>query len=399
MTRNEGVKRKNRSVAKTAFLAAMLSAIAVFPSMAAGGLELHSEYPGISVKPGDILSIPLSLDNTTGAPLNADMSITSLPEGWEGYIQGSSYEVQQVYVKTGNDAAELTFHLTVPKELEEGVYQASIHASAGGEAADDLLMSFNVAEENAGKGSFTSEYPEQEGTVDTTFHFSTTLINNGLKERSYSLSSDAPSGFNVSFMPDGDSTKKVASVDVAPGESKSIAVDVIPSQTADAGDYDISLSAVSSNETLRTDLSVTLNGTQEIDLSTPDGRLSFDAHAGKESEVTLMISNNGNEDIDHVTINSSLPAEWVVTYNLEDNIIDTIPAGTTKEVVASVKPAKDAITGDYVVKFTASAEAVSDSAEFRVTVKTSTIWGLAAIGVIVATICMVGYVFHKYGRR
>ena len=38
------------------------------------------------------------------------------------------------------------------------------------------------------------------------------------------------------------------------------------------------------------------------------------------------------------------------------------------------------MTGDYVTAITTSAAEVSDTAEFRVTVKTDTLWGLAASG-------------------
>ena len=53
----------------------------------AGGLDLNTDYPGISVKPGDSLNIPVTLENYTGASLNADLEITAMPEGWEGYLQ------------------------------------------------------------------------------------------------------------------------------------------------------------------------------------------------------------------------------------------------------------------------------------------------------------------------
>ena len=57
----------------------------------AGGLDLNTDYPGISVKPGDNLNIPITLENHTGASLDADLEVSAMPEGWEGYLQGGSY--------------------------------------------------------------------------------------------------------------------------------------------------------------------------------------------------------------------------------------------------------------------------------------------------------------------
>ncbi len=97
----------------------------------------------------------------------------------------------------------MTLHVTVPKELTEGNYRVEVKARAGEGISDTLPITFMVNETKAGKGSFTSEYPQQEGTAGTNFSFSTTLLNNGLKQESYSLSSNAPAGWSVSLRQQG----------------------------------------------------------------------------------------------------------------------------------------------------------------------------------------------------
>ena len=360
----------------------------------AGGLDLNTDYPGISVKPGDNLNIPITLENHTGASLDADLEVSAMPEGWEGYLQGGSYQVSRIHVKNGGDGSQVTLHVTVPKELTEGTYTVEVKASAGEGLTASLPISFMVNEMNAGKGSFTSEYPQQEGTTGTNFSFSTTLINNGLKTQSYSLSSNAPSGWGVSFTPTGE-TAKVAALEVESGASKGMTVSVTPPEGVAAGEYDISCSAVSAEETLDTSLKVVITGSYGLKVSTPDGRLSFDAYAGRTSDVTLNITNTGNVDLENVTLNSSLPTGWTVTYNTENNVITSIPAGSTTEVIAHVKPSSEAITGDYVNTFTAACE----HADFRVSVKTKTVWGVVAGFIILGTAGGLGYVFRKYGRR
>lgn len=395
---NKRTKHGTGILASLCVTAALLAATS-FSSFAAGGLELNADFPGVSVKPGDNLSIPITLDNESGYGMDADVSLASVPDGWEGYIQGGSYQVSRVHVKSGEEGANLTLHLKVPDELEEGTYTATVHTASGQGASDDLNLTFTVTQQNAGKGSFTSEYPKQEGAAGTNFTFSTTLINNGLKSQSYSLASNAPAGWTVSFSPSDDSSKKVAGIDVDSSSSQGISVQVVPPENVEAGEYDIPCSASSAEETLSTDLHVTITGTYKMEISTSDGRLSFDAHANQKSDVTLEITNTGNVDLENVTLNSKAPSGWVVTYNVDDNTIGTIPAGTTKEVVASVKPGSDAVTGDYVTSFTASNADTSASAEFRVSVKTTTLWGIVAVLVIVCVAGALHYVFRKYGRR
>ncbi len=394
------VRKKCTRLAAIAAAAGCIAAAGAFPALADGGLELHTSYPGMSVKPGDSLSIPVTIDNQTGAGLDADVAITAMPEGWDGYLQGGSYQVSRVYVPQGGEGSDVTLHLTVPDELEEGTYKAVVEASdvQSETAKDQLELTFQVTTDEAGNGSFTSEYPQQEGVSGTSFSFSTTLINNRLEPQNYSLSSNAPSGWNVTFTPSGESAA-VAGIDVESGASQGITVAVVPPQQVEAGDYPISCSAVSASETLTADLTVTITGTYGLDLSTPDGRLSFDAHAGKESDVTLYITNTGNVDLENVSLNSTAPSGWTVTYNQEGNIIDSLPAGSTSEVIAHVKPGNDAITGDYVTSFSVSTEEISDSAEFRVSVKTSTMWGIVAVVIIAGVALGLEYMFRRYGRR
>ena len=388
---------KKRMAFAAFVMAVVMGLFMTFPAHADGGLELHTQYPGISVKPGDSLSIPVTIDNLTGGSANVDISLSSLPEGWDGYLQGDTYEVSQVYADSGEDAAQLTLRLTVPDELSEGTYYVQVAASSGA-ASDRLDIALTASEAQAGRGSFTSEYPSQEGSSGTDFSFSTTLINNDLKTQNYSLSANAPSGWKVSFTPSGESTT-VAGIDVESGASQGITVDVTTPDQVEAGEYTISVSAVSAEETLSQDLTVNITGTYGISVSTPDGRLSFDAHAGQESDVTLSVTNTGNVDLENVSVNCSAPSGWTVTYDLENNTIESIAAGSTTEVIAHVEPSSDAITGDYAATFTARTDETSDSAEFRVSVKTQTVWGFIAIVIILCVAGGLGYVFKKYGRR
>lgn len=385
-----------------AFAAVMMALIMFWGSRttvhAAGGLSLSTEYPGVTITPGETLNITLTLTNTSGSPVNADVAIASLPDGWEGYLQGGDYEVNEVHVGTASEGTQLTLHLTVPDALEEGTYTVQVDADVNEEIYDSLTLSFEVNEVNAGAGSFTTEYPEQEGIAGTSFSFSTTLINNGLSTESYSLSSSAPSGWQVSFVPSDESTS-VASIEVESSTSQGLTVEVVPPEGVEAGEYDISCSAVSASETLTTDLKVVITGTYGISLSTPDGRLSFDSQANKDTDVTLTVTNTGNEELQNVTLTSSLPSGWEVTYDVEDGIIDSIAAGSSAQVVATVTPSSEAITGDYVATFTAETDEATSSAEFRVSVKTSTLWGFVAVLIILCVAAGLVYVFRKYGRR
>lgn len=388
------MKRRIYSIS-AAFLLLFFTVLTSVPAFAAGGLEFYTDYPGVSVKAGDSQSISMYVSNTSGSGLDADLSIVSIPEGWEGYFSGNGSQVSRVHVENGAEST-VTFNLEIPEDAGEGSYTVQLQAVSDTGLTDVTDLVFSIQEVQYGQGSFEAEYPEQEGASGTAFSFSTTLVNNGAADQSYSLAAQAPAGWQVSFQPSGESTQ-VASIEVAAASSQGLTVSVTPPENVEAGEYTIPVSAASASDTLETDLAVTITGTYALDLSTPSGLLSFDAHANKESDVTLSITNSSNVDLQNITLTSSAPSGWTVTF--DESSIDVLEAGATREITAHVTPGDSAMTGDYVTTMTASCSEVSDTAEFRVSVKTDTIWGIVAILIILALIAGVSAVFKKYGRR
>ena len=226
--------------------------------------------------------------------------------------------------------------------------------------------------------------------------FQTTIQNDTAKEQSYSFSSDAPAGWTVVFQPSGESTQ-VAAITVDARGSQTMDVVVTPPDGVEAGSYTIPISAISSTDTLSSELTVVITGTYALDLSTPSGLLSFDASANAQTDVTLQVSNTGNVDLQNITLSSSAPEGWTVEFS--QSSIDVLEAGATQEVTAYVTPSGDAMSGDYVMTLDVSSSEASDSTEFRVTVKSQTVWGVVGILLIAAVAVGLGMVFRKYGRR
>ena len=387
--------RRIKTLAAGAMVAAMMAGFSI-TSYADGGLEIHTEYPGVTAKAGDSLTFTIDMDNS-GAACDASLSVASMPEGWEGYISGgSSDRITRIHVPNGTESASATLHLEVSADAADGSYQVVLEAQGDNASYDSLAIYLDVDQLEVSQGDFSSEYPEQEGSAGTSFSFNATLINNSATEQSYSLSANAPEGWQVAFKPSGESTQ-VASITLEPAVSQGLTITVTPPNNVSAGEYTIPCSAISAGETLDMELSVTVTESYDLSLSTPDGRLSFDTVAGDESDVTLSITNNSNVAIENVNLTSSAPSGWNVSFDTPT--IDVIEAGATVEVSAHVTPSSEALTGDYVVTMTADASEVSDSAEFRVAVETSVIWGFAAVAIIVVLLAGIGYIFRKYGRR
>lgn len=396
-------RRTGAKVLSASMMAAMLlSAAPVYAEESTAGIDLSTPYPGIMVKAGETVNFDLDFTSLDGTGQDVALSIESLPEEWSGYFKSSSSEISKVHVPASSgmnvevQEGLADFSLSVPAETAEGVYTVELKADAGKGLTDILEIEVNVSEEEGGESNFSSEYPEQQGATGSSFSFETTIVNNRGTNQTYSLAAEVADGWQVTFTPSGESTN-VTSIAVDAGSSQGMTVKVTPPTTVEKGDYTIPCTAISANDTLKTELAVAITGTYSVSLSTTDGRLSCDAYANKETKVTLSVTNNGNVDLTNLNLSSSAPTDWEVEFS--ESTIDTLEAGATKEVTATIKPTDDAITGDYVTSISISNSETSSSAEFRVSVKTSTTWGFAAIAIIVVLVCGLGVIFKKYGRR
>lgn len=361
---------------------------------AAEGFDLYADNPGIHATAGDTVSFDLHLSGGNAAGKDVALSLSSMPEGFTGYIKSGNYEVTKVHASGNGEDVVASLQVTVSPEALEGIHKVTVHAESEDGYADDLTLELTVSGLEAGESNFHVEYPDQEGISGTAFSYSTTIANNTLSPQTYNFSSNAPAGWQVSFASD---STQVSSLEVESGNSAGVTITVTPPDEVEAGEYEIGCAATSAREQLSTTLNVKILGTYNMDVSTTDGRLSFDAFAKKKSDVNLRITNNGNMDLENVTLSSSAPEGWEVS--LDKTSIDKLESGASADVTAHVTPGDDALTGDYVTVITASCDNQSDSAEFRVTVKTRTGWGIFAIVIIAAVVAGLYYVMKKYGRR
>src|SRR4029079_15822674 len=145
--------------------------------------------------------------------------------------------------------------------------------------------------------------------------------------------------------------------------------------------------------------SVTLqiSGQSRLSLSAKGGRLSGWAQAGKTADYTLVVINDGTAPLDEVEVSGTVPTNWKAEFN--PKTIASVAPNEKKEVQVAVTPTDKTIAGDYVASFRANAKGESSNADFRITVTTSTLWGIVGVGLIpVAMLVLLGAV-ARFGRR
>lgn len=360
---------------------------------AVGGLTLSTAYPGLTVRPGETVKFPLEVDNQ-GASSSVALSTQSIPEGWKGTFLGSGKTVHQVFVKNG-ETQTVDYETIVPLDTKEGTYQIKLAATSGG-LSDSLTLELIVSEAAQVQSKLVAQYPELQGPAGAIFSFRVDLTNSSNKEQSYSLGAKAPAGWEVSFKPSYED-KKIASISLEAEKNQALDIEVNPPQNVKAGEYIIPIAAVSADETIQSELKVIITGSYSLELTTPTGLLNFESTAGREKEITLLVKNTGSGDLHNVRLSARHPSDWSV--NFEPEQIDLLKAGESREIKAKIKPDNKAIAGDYAVSLTASTQETSTSVDFRVVVKTSTLWGLVGVVIIGAMAYGLYHTFKVYGRR
>jgi len=223
------------------------------------------------------------------------------------------------------------------------------------------------------------------------------LTNSSAEDKYYSLSSDALDGWQVSFRPAAASSD-IASLTIPAGQSQAITINIKPPTDVKAGEYVINCVAASATDSVTLELKVIITGNYSLQLTTKDGRLNADAQVGKETPLTLIIANTGSSDLANVALTSILPTSgWSTRF--DQQIIDKLPAGTSQEIVAYIQPDTNAVTGDYAAVISAGTTQANTSLELRVAVKTSTLWGIVAVIIIILLAGGLYLVFKKFGRR
>lgn len=376
--------------------ATLLAAIAApATAVAADRVSITTPYPAVAVEPGSTVSFDLSVSATPADQVA--LAVTGLPQGWDAKLRGGGFVIDGVFANP-SDTPEVTLDVDVPDTATEGTARLTVRATSGG-AEDTLELELRVASQAGGSVELTSTQPALRDDAEATFPFTVELKNDTPQELTFTLTTTAPPGWDVTATPSGQT--QAANVVVGAGATSNISVSVDPPDDAAAGQYPIRVDAVSGERTAGIDLSVEIVGAFELELTTPEGApLSTSANAGATKDFQLVVRNTGTAPLQNVTVSATPPTGWEVEFDPAEGQVTEVGPNQQQTVTAKIRPSNEAIAGDYVVTFRASAtDGGSDSADVRVTVDTALSWGLIGIALIILTLVGLGWIFQRFGRR
>ncbi len=359
------------------------------------GLFLLTDYPSQTVRAGEITTIRVKMQNSGLAPEPMALSLSGVPAGWKIDILGGGQAVASA-MPGQNESVTLQLRVEVPKDAPPGSQQIVLSAKGSRLQSVELPLTLTVGTEAPAKLSLKSRLPSLRGTPRSSFEYTVTVGNDSGKDLTVALSAQGPANFQTTFT-EGFGSNEISSIPVEAGQTKDIKVKVTPPRDVKAGDYPVLVKVAAEGATAELRVTLQISGQGRLALTTKDGRLSGEAEIGKASTYTLVLNNDGTAAVDEIEMAGTVPTGWKVEFN--PKTVATLAPNEKKEVQVLVTPSDKAIAGDYVASFRATARGESSAADFRITVTTSTLWGLAGLGIIaVALLVLLGAV-ARFGRR
>ena len=365
-----------------------LTAFCGLTAEAAAQVILYTPYTSISVPPGETIDYTIDVKNDGSSVQTLDLALRGLPLGWNATLKAGGYVIRQISVLPGEKRA-VALQVEVPMQVNRGNF--SFRLVAGDQS---LTMMVNVSEQGTFKTEFTSDQVNMEGHAKTNFTFSTKLTNRTGERQMYSLRADPPRGWQVVFKPN---YKQATAVEVDPGQTQTISIEITPSYQVQAGTFKIPVQAANNATSAGLTLEVVVTGSYDLEVTTPTGLLSAKTTAGREEKIELVVQNTGTAELRNVVFSSSKPRNWDVEFS--PDTVSQLGAGESAQLIATITADDRAIPGDYVTRITARSPEASSEAAFRISVKTPLLWGWVGILIIVATIALIYFLFRKYGRR
>jgi uncharacterized repeat protein (TIGR01451 family) len=172
---------------------------------------------------------------------------------------------------------------------------------------------------------------------------------------------------------------------------------VRPPSTVDAGTYPVAVTVSAEGATAKTDVSLEIIGQPRLSISGRDGLLSMRAEAGQQSTFPIVVTNTGSAPADDIELSGSAPSGWKLEFN--PKTIAKIEPGKDAEAQALVTPTEKSLAGDYQTTLRAASRGETASSQVRVTVVTSTVWGIAGVGIIAAALLIMVGAVVRFGRR
>jgi uncharacterized membrane protein len=357
-----------------------------------GPITVSTPYPAIETEPGSTVKLDVNVATTETEAV--DLALGGVPDGWKATLRGGGFVVSAV-TATAATPAKAQLEIDVPSEAAAGSYPMTI-TGADGTNTSTVDLTLDVAQEVDSGIQITADFPSLKGAPATAFTYNLSVTNNTPEQQTFTFDPTAPQGWTVTASPSAQANAQTVTIDA--GGNSTVKVDATPPTGTAAGKYPIDVAVSAANGAAgKIELTAEVSGAPKLALQTADQKLNTSGTANSEKRVPMIVSNTGTAALSNVQLAGTAPTGWDVSF--DPKTLPAVQPNETAQVTVIVKPAKDAVAGDYTLTVRSSAGSESSNVDLRYTVQGSRTLGFIAIAVIVVAFLALAGVFIRFGRR
>ena len=223
------------------------------------------------------------------------------------------------------------------------------------------------------------------------------IRNIGKSDDTYRLASaGTPEGWYIRFHESGADGSDISDIYLKSGDDKALDIEAIPPYGVQAGDYNFSVSAESSETVYTQNLSVKIRGNYDMNLYAEKYR--YEASKGESVTFPITVANGGNAGaLTNVKIDVEAPDGWKA--EITPKTVASIQPDEKSDITVKVVPPANIVASEYKITVKVTSDQTEESDEFHILVKEQSmvaVFGLLVLGLVGGG---VYYMFRKYKRR
>jgi uncharacterized membrane protein len=389
--------RSRRTIGRALVLVALtlvfVTSIGTPSEAAVTSLTLSTPYPTIETQAGATVKMALTVESPTIQ--SVELALDGIPDGWRSTLRGGGFVVHAV-TATPEAPAAVDLEVALPTDVGPGEYPIVVSGVGAGGGTSSVRLVLDVVEQLDAGVKVTADFPSLTGDPASAFTYNLTITNDTPEDQTFTFEPAGPQGWTVEASPSAQANARTVTIEA--GSTAGVKVVANAPESVTEGSYPIEVRVTAANgATGSIELSANVTGTPKLSLATADQRLDVSGRSNSELRIPLIVANTGTGALESVHLASTAPSGWDVSF--EPTETGRIDGGDTTQVTAVVKPAAEAVAGDYALTIRSSSGGQSSNLDLRYNLTGSRLLGLVALGVIAAAFAGLAGVFVKFGRR
>ena len=355
------------------------------------------QYPGKLAAPGEKVRFHVGLRNPFDVKLRFRVDVGSVPEGWMAFVKSVAGEPVREVTLEGNDFADLTVEVQVPRGEAEGDYDVLFEASSSA-ASENLTLLVVVEKIAAALGvDLQAMLPYLDAYAGAKARFRFRLANEGGYDQLFDLDTEGLLQDLRAWFEGGDG-QEIKKVYVEAGESEEFSLVVSVPRELIFGELDFAVSATSPSVTKN--VSVTLNVLGVHDIRVMNQNFYVSLTVGGETDYRLRVMNTGTDVVTKLEALTMGQVPSGFTVDVEPAVISSLRPEDEGTFTITVSSEPDVNAGNYYVEMKVQSDQTEPSMfSLRIGVEPQMSWVYIGGGLVLVAAIVLFFVYRKFGRR